>query len=183
MIDEYEGNWLSTLLVPKFYFLNPSEADVHIEDIAHSLSMTCRFGGHCSMFYSVAEHSVIVSEILEREGASPLTIYAGLLHDAEEAYLPDIPSPIKAEMPEALVMYETLSNLIRAKFCLLKADWAHIKDIDHRLCITEAKVLGLWNEDWADAGPVLDATLYLWSWYDAKQVFLNSYHGLGYRLP
>ena len=160
MIDEYEGHWLSTQLVPKFYFLEPREGDIILEDIALSLSHTCRFGGHSIRFYSVAEHSVIVSTILGSQGADRTTVLAGLLHDAEEAYLPDIPSPIKSLMPEALKMYETLNLAIVKKFKLEGANWELIKDIDHRLGSTEAKALGVWNKDWADTGEPLEAKIY-----------------------
>ncbi len=178
MADEYEGHWLSTLFVPKFDFLEPKEEDIILEDIAHALALLCRFGGHCNKFYSVAEHSVIVSVILDKRGADLITVLAGLLHDAEEAYLPDIPSPVKQLMPEALKMYETLNSAIIRKFKLEKADWEHIKDIDHRLVIAEAKALGIWNKEWADAGEPLEAEIFGWMPNLAKQLFLLRYKTL-----
>ena len=83
-------SWIQTFTGRKFYPLAPRPGDVCIEDIAHALSMKCRFGGHCKKFYSVAEHSVRVSRCLPAD----LALW-GLMHDAGEAYLPDIGKPIK----------------------------------------------------------------------------------------
>ena len=170
-----EVDFISTLSVPKFHFLDPKAEDIHILDIAHALSLTCRFGGHCSVFYSIAEHSVILAEILENQGAKPLTVLAGLLHDAEETYLPDIPSPIKAQMPEAKALYDVLGLAIDQKFRLGEADWRCIENVDRRLCTTEAKALGIWNKEWEDTGAPLDVKLYLWSSEDAEELFLRNF--------
>lgn len=150
-MNEYAGNWLSTLYTPQFHFLNPTPIEVNFKDIAHSLALVCRFGGHCHTFYSVAEHSYLVSLLLGAdEGADAVTMLAGLLHDAEEAYLPDIPSPIKVHMPEAQRIYEKLRSVIYWKFGIdgSNVDWVAIKSMDKRICISEAKQLGLWNKNW-----------------------------------
>lgn len=70
--------------------LNPSWEDIDIVDIAHGLSNICRYGGQCSSHYSVAQHSVYVSY-----NVKPKNMLNALLHDASEAYLGDVPSPIK----------------------------------------------------------------------------------------
>jgi hypothetical protein len=67
--------------------------DISIEDIAGSLAKKCRFNGHCTAFYSIAQHSVFVSSLLKPR-TSDLAL-RGLLHDAFEAYLWDVASPIK----------------------------------------------------------------------------------------
>lgn len=174
-VDEYEGAWLSTNEVPKFYFLNPNPDDIRIGDIANALSKTCRFGGHGTHYYSVAEHSVIVSKILMDKTDDIYTIMAGLLHDAEEAYLPDIPSPIKAQMPEARGIYTRLSSVIMTKYGCESADFGLIKDIDKRLCITEAKRLGLWNPDWRDEGEELTSAISWWNPEVANTRFLHRF--------
>lgn len=73
-----------------FNLHSPDPALVRIDDIARSLSRQCRFNGHTRFFYSVADHSVYVGNLLPPE----IRIY-GLLHDAHEAYLGDIASPVK----------------------------------------------------------------------------------------
>ena len=72
--------------------LCPSPEEIDIDDIAHSLSQMCRFLGHTDGFHSIAQHSVLVSELVPRQDA-----LWGLLHDASEAYLCDLPAPIKRE--------------------------------------------------------------------------------------
>jgi hypothetical protein len=72
--------------------LAPSPDDLCIEDIAHALANSCRFTGHVRRFYSVAQHAVLVSEILP-----PALRLCGLMHDASEAYLSDISRPVKRQ--------------------------------------------------------------------------------------
>ena len=183
MKDEYEGAWLSTLHVPHFHFLKPAPDEIDIRDIAHALSMSCRFGGHGKFYLSVAEHSVAVAWILFQLKADSKTVLAGLLHDAEEAYLPDIPSPIKFYMPEAKAIYKKLNLAIREEFDIIDADWKLVEDIDHRIVITEGKALGLWNSDWAVPGPDLPAEIYGWLPTTAESRFLEVYEGLGGVIP
>ena len=82
-----------------FHFLDPQVEDVCIDDIAYQLSRTNRWGGACRPSMNVADHSVRVSQMLLRGGHSLLVQMQGLLHDAAEAYLGDVPSPIKAHLP------------------------------------------------------------------------------------
>ena len=95
--------WLQTFTGKKIDLINPTSKMVDIEDIAHSLSMICRFNGHCRDFYSVAEHSVLVESIgtpvLLQFCLDPPTLahqrLSLLLHDAAEAYIGDITTPLK----------------------------------------------------------------------------------------
>jgi hypothetical protein len=90
-----KGDWMQTSRGTMFWPLDPRASEVHVEDIAHALSMLCRYGGHCKHFYSVGQHSVYVSRVLAAWGHDPLTCMIGLLHDATEAYCVDVPRPIK----------------------------------------------------------------------------------------
>lgn len=91
-------DFIETFTNKQYHFLNPSESEICIEDIAQALSMSCRYSGHVKHFYSVAEHSCILSDkVLELTG-DKLLAYDALLHDASEAYLNDIPRPIKPHL-------------------------------------------------------------------------------------
>ena len=84
-----------------------------IEDIGHSLSLQCRFVGQCKKFYSVAQHSVLLSELVSPD----LALWA-LLHDATETYLGDISSPLKSMIPEFSSLELRFRLLIAVRFCL-----------------------------------------------------------------
>lgn len=74
--------------------------DIHDQDIAHPLSMICRYGGHVPGHYSVAEHSILVSRLVEHWGFDAIVQLQALLHDAPEAYIGDMVRPLKSFMPE-----------------------------------------------------------------------------------
>lgn len=90
----------------------PTPEMICIEDIAHSLSMQCRFGGHVPNFYSVAQHSLNCSYLTETDS---LKLQA-LMHDASEAYLLDMPSPIKKHLPDYKRIENNLMAVIAKKF-------------------------------------------------------------------
>ena len=81
------GPWMLTATGHRFFLNDPRPEDIHIEDIAHALANICRFGGHSRTFYSVAEHSILVAEILRQDSQPRHVIFAGLMHDAAEAYV------------------------------------------------------------------------------------------------
>jgi hypothetical protein len=86
---------------------------IDIGDIAHSLSMQCRFNGHCERFYSVAEHSVLCSRYVE-----PGYEVAALLHDAAESYIGDIVKPVKVELEDFLIVEDRIEKVISDRFGL-----------------------------------------------------------------
>lgn len=90
MMKDRVGDYMQCFSGGLYWPLDPRVDEIYIQDIAHSLSLQCRYTGHCNKFYSVAEHSIHVSNIVPPEHA-----LAGLLHDATEAYLTDVARPVK----------------------------------------------------------------------------------------
>jgi hypothetical protein len=85
-----ETRWIQVYPGRKFWPLDPRQEDLSLDSIAHALSLMCRYAGHITKFYSVAQHCLLVSQLCD-----PKDALWGLVHDASEAYLVDIPSPIK----------------------------------------------------------------------------------------
>lgn len=98
---------------------------INIEDIAHSLSRQCRFGGHVINYYSVAEHSIWVAQRVPKDQK-----LAALLHDASEAYLVDIPKPIKRHFPQYNDMEDQMMKAISLKFGFQYPFHSSIKEAD-----------------------------------------------------
>lgn len=112
-----------------------------IEDIAHHLSLICRYNGACKFHYSVAQHSVLASSLIGRWGATRLNMLAALLHDASEAYLGDIIRPVKYQKGNENIAKTdaVLQKIINKKFGIEEADWNLVKFIDNIMAATEAK--------------------------------------------
>lgn len=95
-LDQVSGNTcIATSLGHTFDFRDVDGMVFSLDDIATALSNTCRYGGHVSRFYSVAEHAWRVSELLADDGEDVVTRLLGLHHDDAEAYIGDFPSPLK----------------------------------------------------------------------------------------
>src|ERR687897_2976407 len=86
-LQTVSGRWVNPF--------DPDPRQLDAGDIARALANQCRFGGHCRTFYSVAQHSVIVSELVEQRGGDAEGAVGALMHDATEAYLGDMPHPLK----------------------------------------------------------------------------------------
>jgi hypothetical protein len=117
-IRVHSGKYLNLLK------MDPDTID--IEDIAHGISHQCRFGGHMQLFYSVAQHSVWCSYQAETVELA----FEALMHDASEAYLVDIPTPVKRMIPDYYVIEEKLMRIICAKYEICYPMSPLIKKID-----------------------------------------------------
>lgn len=143
------GDWCQTFTGKMFWPIDPRPEEVCIEDIAHALSLQCRFAGHCREFYSVAEHSVRVSEaVADLLEASPtgesdrIVVLKALLHDAAEAYCVDLPRPIKrasAMGKEYMQIEDRIHAAIFQHFDLTPDLPDVIKNFDNVLLMTEMR--------------------------------------------
>lgn len=105
------GNYIRTFSGIYINVFDPDPDDIEIEDIAHALANQCRFAGQCKRHYSVATHCMYISTLLPNE-----LKFEGLMHDASEAYLVDMPSPIKAGLPQYKEIEHNLMTMIAKKF-------------------------------------------------------------------
>lgn len=163
----------------RFYPLDPRVQDIDIRDIAHSLAMNCRYGGHCTRFYSVAEHSVLIARHARCMGMSPRQQLNALLHDAVEAYLGgDIPRPIKLCFPQIKEVERKIEAVVMAAFDLPaeKPDW--IDELDKRIVVDErAEVMPDTGNTWFhDRYFPLGVKITGWYPAAAEEEFLEEYN-------
>ena len=147
------ADWMQTYTGKKFYPTAPNAADVDPLDIAHALSMQCRYNGHVKEFYSVAEHCWLISHALERDyGSRDLALW-GLLHDATEAYVGDMVRPLKKQIPAFSEVEDRVMKAIAERFDLFTETMPpEVKDADNRILVDEKAALmgkqpGAWSVD------------------------------------
>lgn len=174
--------FMGTYTGRKFSPLHPDPETVSIRDIAHALSLCCRWGGHITKFYSVAQHSVTVSQICEPEDA-----LIGLLHDAAEAYIGDMIRPLKylKEMYSAYKAIEHgIDSAIASKFGLTSIEKTpSVEKADTIMLCYEAINLKLKPAPWAfetldklglEVLPIEEC----WEPKQAEQIFVKRFHEL-----
>jgi len=108
--------YITTFTGKHFNPLDPKPDLLDLVDIAHALSLTCRAAGHVKTFYSVGQHSIACAREAEARGYSQKVKLLCLLHDASEAYLVDVPRPLKPELGSYLKIEEKLLDMIWVKF-------------------------------------------------------------------
>ncbi len=149
------GEWQETY-TGKFYSMDPRSEEVRIEDIAHGLSLICRYAGQCKHFYSVAQHCLNVYHDLKNLGYDKKIQLMGLLHDATEIYISDLPRPFKISIPEYKQAEEKIEKAIYEKFNLpFNDEKIHkiIKYSDDEVLYNEAEILMNNIDNWASSKP------------------------------
>jgi 5'-nucleotidase len=168
--DEWlRGDWMQTYTGRRFYPLDPRPEEVDPADIAHALSLLCRFGGHVDRVYSVAEHCVLMSEAVAPEHA-----LAALLHDATEAYVVDVPRPVKRNLEGYAAIEAAVWVAIATRFIVNVELPPEVHEADNRILLDERTALmpraERWNID--DQFSPLGVTIEGWPPALAEQRYL-----------
>lgn len=162
-----QGDWLQTFTGIQFWPLDPRPEEVSLYDIAHALAMSCRYNGHCSRFYSIAEHSVLISK-----SVSPENALAGLLHDAAEAYLGDMARPLKRFVPDYGIAEKRVEEAIFTRFGLEGVP-AEVHEADWRILVDERdQLMGTPPAPWSVPEEGLGVRINCWSPEQARAEFL-----------
>ncbi|NHR08383.1 phosphohydrolase [Chromobacterium haemolyticum] len=171
-------SWILTHSGTAFDPINPNPAAININDIAHALSHICRFNGHTREFYSVAQHSCIVSNIVPTELA-----LAALLHDASEAFICDVASPVKPHLEGYVCIEHRIMLAVAHAFDIDPALFRHpeIKRADLVALATEKRdLMPAHHAPWpclAGLSP-LPNTIEAASSHRAKEMFLTTFEHL-----
>lgn len=179
--DHRKGDWMQTYSGRVYWPLDPRADEVNILDIAHALGNLCRYTGHTALFYSVAEHSIHVSRLVPPEYAM-----IGLLHDATEAYVNDIASPLKRHLLNYKEIEEQNWLAIAEHFGLPAEMPPEVKIADNAILLAEQRALmprpplpwgGFISEE-ARRLDTRDITIYGLSPAMAKAAFIQRYSEL-----
>lgn len=140
-------SWIQTSTGQRFDLSNPSQAQVSLSDIAHALGHLCRFNGHTYMPYSVARHSLLVAELVPPEHR-----LQALLHDAHEAYIGDMSTPLKWILPEYRAIEKPIWGAVATAFGIPEELAPEVNHADRVMLMTERRDLLThcpepWDED------------------------------------
>ena len=167
-------DWIQTYRGIAMRPLDAAPETIDIRDIAHALSLQCRFNGHCRVFYSVADHSVHVSRIVPEAHA-----LWGLLHDAAEAYVCDLPRPLKHQIPAYVEIEDRLLEVIVQRFGLSWPMPPEVREADDILLATEQRdMMEPPPAPWGLTAQPLDAAIDPLDPAQAEAAFLQRYEAL-----
>lgn len=165
------GDYIQTYSGHQFWPLDPAVDEVFIEDIAHALSMTCRYCGHCLRFYSVAEHCVLMARYIEQ----PYKLWA-LLHDASEAYIADVSRPVKKDLCGYQRIEANLMYVILKRYGLDQGMPVRVKEVDNSMLLVERRQnMRDTPWDWKIEAASIDVRLQFWTPEKAKFEFLQMF--------
>lgn len=170
-MSERKGDWIQTFTGIAFWPMDPRPEEIDIRDIAHALSMQCRYGGHTKHFYSVAEHCVTLS-MLVPDGYE----FAALMHDAAEAYLVDVPRPIKNHLGGYRDIEKSLEAVIMPRFGLSFPIADIVMEYDTRMLAHEREqLMATPPQEWQPIGEPLPGRVFGFSPEAAETRFLRRF--------
>lgn len=175
------GDWMQTYTGIQFYPLDPHAAEIDAIDIAHGISMQCRYNGHVSRFYSVAEHCVLIADWMAETGYNRNDVLYGLLHDGTESYVGDMVRPLKKHIPDFSAAEDGVMRAIAERFSLESAEMpGSVRSADNRILLDErAELLGTPPGEWSvdDLTP-LGVRIRGWDPAVAKEMYLGTLEDL-----
>lgn len=154
-----------------FDYRAPDEHAFDIEEIAHALANLCRFTGHTSSFYSVAQHSVLVADL-----APPQHRREALLHDAHEAYVGDVNSPLKSLLPDYRAIELAVQTALRRFYAVPCTQHREVKLADMAAYQVERFVLMPPHCHEVGEDPPHPYPLHPLQPRDARELFLRRWH-------
>lgn len=174
--------WIQTISGRAYDYLEFNE--VNVEDIAKALGRICRYNGHTPKHYSVAEHCCHVGDFLREQGHTDDVVLAGYLHDAHEAYIGDMPSPLKIALGSMSTDFRliwgileecTNGDILRSLGCMIDLKHPAVRAADVRVLADEKEAL--WGDQepksWGvDATPI-GADIHFWGAETAGEEWLN----------
>lgn len=176
--DDGRGHIVATASGLPFWPMDPRVEDIRLSDIAHGLSMLVRFNGAVHTFYSVAQHSVIMSRALDYDRD---LAREALLHDGAETYVGDLIRPVKAHCPDWCAIDARIDAVIRIRFGLPETMSEAVRQADMRMFATERRDLLTVHQsvDWGALPEPYDAPIIPVGWAKAKALFLDRAAELG----
>lgn len=179
MDDQRTGDWMLTASGRQFWPLDPRPSEILIGDIAASLAKQCRYAGHTSTHYSVAEHSVLVSQVVPHEHA-----LQALLHDATEAYCVDVPRPVKRALGAVYAEIEDrIWRAIAERFHVSVEMHPCVKAADDAVLLAErAALMPEGGPAWSVPGTAANVTIEALEWQSAQYLFLRRFRELAHHI-
>ena len=166
----------------EFTPLDPDINQIHIEDIAHSLSLLCRANGHIDYFFSIAQHSINCANEAKARGHSARVQLACLLHDASEAYISDITRPVKLYLTQYKEIEKRLQDMIYTRFlgaALPEAEYKPVNQIDNDMLVCEFDTLMKGKKFFKDLPKLISSPSYEYrNQLEVETEFLKVYYGI-----
>jgi hypothetical protein len=178
-VNNVKEAWIETYSGLRFYILDPQPDQIQIEDIAHSLSLLCRFTGHVKHFYSVGQHSLLGSYLVPPQDALWF-----LLHDASEAFIGDMNRPLKhgTDAGEAYIPVEAgIMRAICNKFGLPQEEPKSVRLTDNAMLYAEKEQLMAplsGDHDWGCSTEAARVKLYEMMPREVEYLFLKRFRNL-----